>query len=262
MPEPDAPIDPTPAAPSDDILDTQLPEEVRGKSAAEVWRMVEVERARGAEAQVARQRAEAIAQEIAMAALDQRRAAPAEALAAAPAEPDRDSDPEAWMNYQIDKRVNERVRPMVDGYTRDRQMVVGGMLDNARARVASQFPDWSEHQAEIEAFVRNYPADVLAQPGALEEAYYRVKGRAVATRERETRIREQSGLEVHGRVGVGERRPEAPRLSEEQARVARNFDVAPDTYAALEGPGAVSIDEWVAMKDKMAKSRGGSNAAR
>ena len=79
--------------------DTTLPTEVQGKTVTEIWRMVEAERARGAEIDKARQRAEQFAQEIAMAALDRRPNTPSLAPAAAP-EPDRDENPDAWIRRQ------------------------------------------------------------------------------------------------------------------------------------------------------------------
>jgi hypothetical protein len=162
------------------------------------------------------------------------------------------------MSFQIDKRVTEKVKPLADAYTRDRNMVMGGMVDGAKTRLAAQFSDFAEHAQAIDEFVRNYPADVLAQPGALEEAYYRVKGRAVTQREAEAKVREQAGLEGRGRVGVGERREE-PKISEEQLRIASNFGVSATEFNILEGPGSLSIDEYMAAK---AKAKGGNNATR
>lgn len=237
--------------------ESDLPVEVQGKTPAEIWKMVQNERARADENVKARTRAESLAQEIAMAALDRRSATP-DPTPAASLEPDRENDPEGWISFQVKRQVEAHVKPFVEGYGRDRQMVIGGMVDQAKARVAAQFPDYFKHAEAINEFVKNYPADVIAQPGALEEAYYRVKGRAVAQQELEAGIRAQAGLDPGGRFASGERR-ETPKLSSEQLRVAEGLGVAETEYSMTEGGGAVSIDDYLAAK---AKAKGGNHATR
>jgi len=239
-----------------------LPKELEGKSAAEIWKLVEAEKERTAAANKARERAEAISQEIAMAALEGRRAPGQEPKKQDAAGPDKETDPDAWMAWEMDRRVDAKVKPIMDAYTKDRQMVMGGMFESAKTRVAGQFHDWNEHEAQINEFLKNFPADVVAQPGAIEEAYYRVKGRAVAAKEAEARVREQSPM-GQGRVGVPERAAEQPKFNADQTRIAQNLGVELGTFTVLDGPGAVSIDEYNAAKvAAAAKAKGGSNATR
>jgi hypothetical protein len=249
-------IDPEKAAA--DAAAAAMPDEVKGKSVTEIWKMVEAERARAAEISKGKERAEQLAQEIAMAALEQRRPAAAQPPVPAATEPDREADPEGWMAFKVKQQVDATIKPFMENYTRDKSMVVGGMLDTAKARVAAQFPDYAEHAKAIEEFTRNYPAEVLAQPGAYEEAYYRVKGMATVAKEREARVREQAGLESGGRVGVGAR-DEGPKLTEEQTRIATNFGISATEHAALSGAGTVTIDDYLATK---AKGVGGTHATR
>lgn len=236
-----------------------LPKELEGKTPAEIWAMVEEQKGKTAEAVKSRERAEAIAQEIAMAALDGRRAEPVKKVETAA--PDKETDPDGYMDYVINQRVEARVKPLETSYNKDRQMVMNGMFESAKSRVASQFSDWAEHEAAINEFLKNFPPEVLAQQGALEEAYFRVKGRATYAKETEAKVREQATMGAGGRVGVQESKSEAPKFDDEALRIAKELgaDIAP--FTLFKGGGKVSIDDYLAAQ-AAAKTKGGTNAAR
>lgn len=243
---------------------TGLPKELEGKTPAEIWAMVEAEKGKTGEAIKARERAEAIAQEIAMAALDGRRVAVPETKKQDVSAPDKEADPDAWMAYEIERRVDAKLKPLADNYAKDRQMVMGGMFESAKSRVAGQFPDWSEHEAAINEFLKNFPAEVLAQPGAIEEAYFRVKGRATHAKEVEARVREQATMGAGGRVGVGEKKEEAPKFSDDTLHAAAALGTDLTGFTMFKEGNSFSIDEYLAAKAKNgeSKTKGGPNAAR
>lgn len=265
MPEPEKTpvIDPAAAAAQDAAT---LPKELEGKTAADIWKMVEAERAKVVEITKSKERSDALAQDIAMAALDQRRAgnAPAGATPVVDAEPDREEDMAGWIQFQIKKGVAEGVRPLVESYTRDRGIVMASSAETAITKAASKFHDWDEHQAAVNAFLQNYPAEVRAQAAAVEEAYYRVKGHATTEKEREARVREQNSVGAGGRVGGLDTRVAEPKLSDEQTRVTQNLlGGVPAEMLTFDGAGAVSIDDFLAAKSRAAeKAKGGNNAAR
>lgn len=241
-----------------------IPKELEGKSVAEIWKMVEQEKNRTNEANRGRERAEALAQEIAMVALEGRGQPATAEHTKETGIPDKETDPEGWAAFDINRRVDAKIKPLADAFAKDHQMVMGGLVDSAKLRVASQFHDWAEHEGAINEFLKNYPAEVLAQTGALEEAYYRVKGRAVYAKERENLVREQASMGAGGRVGVLENRQDETKFSDDTLRVATELGADISTFTLFKGGGSVNIDDYLAakQKDAEAKKKGGTHATR
>jgi len=239
-----------------------VPAEIQGKTPAEIWAMVTAEREKAAELTKAKQRAEAMAQEVMLSALD--RQTPTKQEAKPDAAPDREEDPEGFIAWSVKKQLNETLAPVIKSYTQDRHTVMGQAVEMAKQRTRAMFPDWDKHATQIEEFARNYSPDVLAQPNAYEEIYYRIKGRATAIADTEQRVREQASVETRGRTGVGSREDERQpaTVDADQSRIAAGLGVDPAFYTVLEGSGKVSLDDYMTAKASVAKAKEKANAAR
>ena len=248
-------FDIAPAGGTDEAAETQqktvdLPPELAGKTAAEIWEMAKSEQVKAENERERRERAEAIAQELALQVTH--RAQIQQNLAQPETPPDRESDPEGWIEWRIKQGVDAAVKPLVGQYQRDRTVTYTNMVENAKRMVASEFPDWPVYAPEIEKFISNFSPDVLANPNAFREAYYRVKGQKMSVVEAEKRVRDQAAIETRGRVGGPVDRVEPPTISAEAKRVAEGLGIDTAPFAAFAGAGTVTVDEYLAAKQKAA----------
>lgn len=244
-----------PAAPA-------VPAELAGKTPAEIWALVEAEKAKTTAALAAKTKAEQIAQEVAMAALDQRRMPAPPAAPVKDEVPDREVDPEAWIAYQVKKQVAETIKPIADVYSRDRGVVLSSAAEMARLKVKTMFPDYAEYEQELNSFLQNYGPEIHANPAAIEEAFYRVKGKSIAIKEAEKRAKEQAQVASGTRQGVADDAPKPPQFTDDQKRVASQFGTDLSQWGILEGAGTVTVDEYLAAKTKLAAEQRAAQGAK
>lgn len=179
--------------------------------------------------------------------------------------PDRDEDPDGYVEAMVAKRTKElldaQLGPLKQQYTNDRATLLNGAIAANKAQAAAKFAGsgWSALEDKIEQYLSQFSADVRAQPGTYEEAFFRIKGMQSTAEEAERRAKEQAGVsDTGGRSGTAP--PAAPReksFTPEQLNVAsREKFSSADELKAFAGAGRMSIDEYMALKEKQNAKRG------
>jgi len=122
----------------------------------------------------------------------------------------------------------------------------------AKFQVSAKYPDlWAEMGADVERFISTFPAEVLAKPGAIEEALFREVGIRTTKQRVEEAARARAGGVGGGRMAAP---PTAqpvtePKLEGRLAALAAREGLDAKTYADLKGRGRMSIDEYTSLKE-------------
>lgn len=212
-----------------------------------------VERTRQLEEEYRRQLRMNEALQLQLLALSDRQPAPAAPVAAPPS---REDDPDAYVDWQVKKRIEEelakRLDPSVRTYNEDRKMVLQSAVEMSKFRVATKYPElWAEHGTEVERFLSAFPADVLAKDGAIEEALFREVGiKTTKARMEESRRQAAAGV-GGGRTGAPPMAmpPAEPKLEGRMGAIAARESLTPMEHETLRGRGRFSIDEYTKLKE-------------
>ena len=237
---PEAPV-PPPAPPSEDL------DNLRSRSQQLEEELLRMRRAN-----------ETLLQEV----LTSRRA-PAAPAAPEPPPPDRDADPDAYIAWQVDRRIREAlnttVAPLVRGYEADRAQLFESTVRSSLDRVARDYPsEWSAYAAEVEQYLSMFPPQERARPGAVEEAFARVVGRHTLLKAKEASARYDAAIPA-GRPSVPPTAPPPakPQLSPEQLRhLARTGMSAEEFNTLRESGGRMDVDDFLAHKEAMKAKKG------
>lgn len=166
--------------------------------------------------------------------------------------PDRDEDPDAYMEAKIqrevDNRLTQQVQPVVQQQQGINQLAIQNAIELQRNNMRSDttnFPGYKEHEAEINEYAKHFQPDELARPQALQECYYRVMGR-VAAREARERSMADNHPEGGGRQsGAGEHLPDPDaNASDAERRAAARAGMTVKQFKAMQGAGSVSLEEF------------------
>jgi len=201
--------DPPPAA-------DELPEKYKGKTPAELAKMLEAKEKENEEMNKG---------------LDQRLADLTKLLtepASAPAAevetekvPDPRIDPEGY--YQHLHRKN--VEPLA-------QEAFERFADYERDKARGKFKDYGRFEKEIDVEVAKLPQQLKARKGSFEMAYRLVKSRHLEEIEKELESRGASGFSETP-SSPARKEPQAKvELSDKEAEVAKRFNLTPDEYRA------------------------------
>lgn len=170
--------------------------------------------------------------------------------------PSREDNPDAYNEWLVNKRVSEevskRLDPSVKAYTEDRKVVLSTAVEMAKFQVATKYPDlWKEVGEDVEKFISNFPPDVLARPGAIEEALWREVGIRATKKHLDDSSRSAAGGVGGGRLAAPptEPAPQTPKLEGRAAAIAAREGIDPSTHADLKGAGRMSIDEYQKLKE-------------
>jgi len=184
-----------------------------------------------------------------------------------PPAPSRDDDPDGHASWLAKKAADEvlkqKLDPLLSGYNADRQVFLESAIAFQKSSVRSSYPDFDKYQKEIDAYLGLFPPDVVARPGAIEDAYFRVKGRATAIADRENATRAAAVADVRGRgssVGADDDVPvDKPKLTDQQLKLAAREGLSPDEWLALKANGPatrVTVEDWNAIRAARAKKKG------
>jgi hypothetical protein len=259
-PSSDTPPTATPAAapPEGAQGGDALPDEYKDKSPAELVKVIEDARQSTQAAEEKAQRASEAYTNLAAAAIT-RHKDPEPSPVPSPPPPDRDEDPEGFINYMVEERVNKalsnRFDPLVEQYRNDRNTLFASNVERGVAAMRNdpRFPGFTEIEDKIMAYAKQFPADQLAQPGALAECYYRVLGQVQAEKGATDVRRSQGNLGDGGRAVHSPAEPTTPTklaLTDAERRAAARADLSPEQFKALQGPGIMPIDEWDQLVEK------------
>lgn len=191
-----------------------------------------------------------IAERLAFAAIEGRRAPePAPTKTAAP---NRDEDPDGWMEFMVKQRVEETLKsqlgPIVNTYTQDRGRFLDASIRSAKAEVASMYPDqWAAHRAEVEEYLKVYPPEVVANPSAVEEALFRIVGRSSITKGLPNPPTPPPGRPTSPPTDLP---PKPVALDDRTARMAAREGLTAETFTALKGSGRMTVDDYLALAER------------
>ena len=167
--------------------------------------------------------------------------------------PDREEDPEGWVNHIVESRVSEALKatvsPLVDQFRNDRSALFTSTVHNEiRAmRSDARYPGFADIEKDVMEFAKNFTAEQLAKPGSLAECYYRVLG--IATAKNKETQREQADLGGGGRqTNIPTHEP--PKLTAREVDAAQRAGLDEKRFNALKGGGKVDIDEWMKLNAK------------
>jgi hypothetical protein len=192
---------------------------------------------------------------LAMATSNNQPTAPADPAPAATS-PDPEEDLGGYIKHTVQEAVGsvvkQEIEPLRGQYTQDRQTVIANAVRQNRADASAKFPDFDKYAEEIDQMARQY-GDMMSNPGAYDELYYRVVGVHSAKERAENLAKEQASLESAGRGTLprdpGDRSDREPAFTDKQAKVAAAFGIDdPKEFEKFRGPGTVTIEEWQAHK--------------
>lgn len=171
--------------------------------------------------------------------------------------PDRDEDPDGHLKATIAKTVQEALKPVgsaIGEYQqKDRQLLMQTRIDLEKQRMKERYGSlWSEMEKDVEKYLGGYPLEQQAAPGAIQEAFNRVFGSRSLEREAETRKKAQSALGTGGHTPGPSDAPlptSTRKLSDRELAAATAAGMTEKQFRAAQGPGRMSIDEWVALKE-------------
>ena len=167
--------------------------------------------------------------------------------------PNQEEDPVGYMNALVDRKVNEvlktRVDPLASQFTADRGAVYASAADMAKMRHENANPEiWAEHRAEIEAYLNQFPPEILLKPGALDEATARVVGAKTIAQ-----------MKIKGPGGLPQGRSSAPAseaaekkvtYSDAQLNMMKREGFSPREWSDMHDTRPGTIDEYLALKAK------------
>jgi hypothetical protein len=170
--------------------------------------------------------------------------------------PDREEDPEGWVNHVVEQRISEALRatvaPLVDQFRNDRASLFSSTVANEiRAmRDDKRYPGFVEIEDKVMEFAKNFPAEALAKPGSLAECYYRVFGMEQAKNAEKNALREQTSLEIGGRMTHTPQPDIENKLTDRETVAAVRAGLDAKQFNALKGGGRMDIDEWTRLNAK------------
>ena len=180
----------------------------------------------------------------------------------APAEPevkipDREEDPDGYVQAMIHKGVTEAIRrevtPIVEQYRNDRTSQFSSAVETQRFMMRSDknaYPNFEEFEKDVMKYASQFPAEQLAKPGALAECYTRIAGAKYIELQQKERLRSQASIETGGRGSSSDPSPTRERLTDREVQFARRSEMNDKQFRALQGAGHMSIDDWDALEAK------------
>ena len=267
----DKPADPqadtTPAA---DPKPDDLPEAYKGLSPVQIAQRAEDERIRREQAEdTAKRTNEAYLSAVINSTQGQPRpdAPPAATL------PDAEDDPEghqrALLNQHIEESINKAVKPLAERFVAAESQTYSQAAQAAKDRMKSDpigFPNAVEYEADIDAYLGQFPANMQALPNARAEAYDRIDG----VRRRQTATEEHARTSTAIETGAGrssasrgdhdaEGDPNPSKLNDRERFSADRERMSPGQFREMQGPGIMTVDEYTKIKEREAK--GGRRAS-
>lgn len=91
-------------------------------------------------------------------------------------EPEPDLEDPSVKKY-VDARIRAHLQEVGSIYQQHRQQDLNFRIQVERDRAATILPQFTELEGEVTELLSQFPPEVRASPGAIEEAYYRVLGR-------------------------------------------------------------------------------------
>jgi hypothetical protein len=147
---------------------------------------------------------------------------------------------------------------LVQTYQQDRSINLNAAVEQQKLLMRNDpgnFPEFDNPEVEkaVMEYAAQFPPDHLARPGALAECYHRAMGRRYA-KERAQQAAQQSAPESEGRSSSSRARDDdsqrgPSRLSDDEARFAGRAGLNDKLFRNLQGPGRMSVDEFLAAKE-------------
>lgn len=191
--------------------------------------------------------------------------APAQRVAEAPAageEPNREEDPAAWAEWRARQIAQEEVAKQVGTIKQtvdaDRALMLNSAAATAEEVVRRQYgSEFDTYADDVRAYLRQFGPEASANPSAVEEAFFRIKGRAAALESLETATRTGAAMGGRGRpsapADAARESAARPELNEIQQAHARRAGLDAESWTELGSP-TMDIDQWQASKER-AKQR-------
>ena len=236
-----------------------LPAELQGKSPEESAGLVREANERATNAEQATKQANELSQRLAMNAFGNPPAAAADP-ATPPVEVDPD-DPNAVALQQI--------RQDLDAFkTQGQQQLAQTQSMAAQSEIARQrdhmrmnpdlYPGYVDMEADVDKVLAQYQPDQQASVNARHAAYTFVLGQKTIERQREESKNAQAALGAGGRQTAAAEptpggAPTNTKLTPDQQSYAAREQMPAAMFAAMAGPGIMSIDEFDSIKAKHIK---------
>lgn len=167
--------------------------------------------------------------------------------------PDPDEDPRGYAEFVAERKAeeifNKRFASKAALVDRTHALALSTAAATNLATARSFLPGFVQIEQEVEAFMAQFPFEHRANPGAYEEAYYRVLGHKHAENLRERAAKDAAPASAHARPSAGHDpdtdRPAAiPPLAR---KVAVLEGMKPKEWAAFSGKG-MDIDDFMRLK--------------
>ena len=175
--------------------------------------------------------------------------------------PDKDEDPDAYIEWVINQRVNQAIEasvgPMRQTYEMDRRVMMGTAETTAINTIKSQYADFGSLSKEVGLYMQQLDPTLRADAHAWEHAYFIVKGQKAVQAEREANTRAAAADDGRGRPsapsidGLSAPPSAIPRAAEKLARYEKMSQSDWEDWGEVR-----DIDDFKRLQAKKAKAGG------
>lgn len=194
----------------------EIPEEFKGKSPAEMAKIVLAQRKEREEAEKGLDKRLADLTEILTKPVE-----PSPTEVEEEKAPDPRIDPEGYYNFLHKKNVAPLAAEAFERFA-----------DYERDKARTKFKDYSRFEAEIDQEVARLPIQLKARKGSFEMAYRLVRARHLEELEKELETKGATGFSETPSAPARKEPPAKVELSDKEAEVAKRFNLTPDEYRA------------------------------